>query len=73
MPWNNNQSGGGGPWGNKGSGGGGPWGQGPGGGNNQQPDLENLLKRSQDKLKQVLPGGSGGVVSVPVITRIMAA
>ena len=25
----------------------------------QQPDLEELLKRSQDKLKQVMPGGSG--------------
>jgi modulator of FtsH protease HflK len=36
---------------------GGPWGQRPAGG--PQPDLEELLKRSQDKLKQVLPGGSG--------------
>jgi membrane protease subunit HflK len=62
MAWNNN-SGGGGPWG---KGGGGPWGQGPsggggGGGNRQQPDLEELLKRSQDKFKQVLPGGQGGI------------
>ena len=68
MPWNNQSGGGngggGGPWGNKGGkgGGGGPWGQGPsGGGSGQQPDLEELLKRSQDKLKQVLPGGGGGV------------
>ncbi len=30
-----------------------------GGGNRQQPDLEELLKRSQDKFKQVLPGGVG--------------
>ncbi|MGE0203651.1 MAG: FtsH protease activity modulator HflK [Hyphomicrobiaceae bacterium] len=50
MPWSN-QSGGGG-WK---SGGGGPWGQGPSGGQ-QQPDLEEILKRSQDKLKQVMPG-----------------
>jgi modulator of FtsH protease HflK len=50
MPWNN-QSGSGGGW--KG-GGGGPWGQGPGGG--QQPDLEEILKRSQDKMKQVMRG-----------------
>ena len=54
MPWSN-QSGGG----RKGSGGGGPWGQGPSGGSHQQPDLEDLLKRSQDRLKQVMPGGTG--------------
>ena len=54
MPWSN-QSGGGGRRG----GGGGPWGQGPSGGPHHQPDLEELLKRSQDKLKQVMPGGGG--------------
>jgi modulator of FtsH protease HflK len=54
MPWSN-QSGGGGRRG--GGGGGGPWGQGPSGGPHQQPDLEELLKRSQDRLKQVIPGG----------------
>ena len=57
MPWNNQSGGwksggggggGGGPWGQ------GPWGQGPGGG--QQPDLEEILKRSQDKMKQVMRG-----------------
>jgi modulator of FtsH protease HflK len=52
MPWSN-QSGGG------RRGGGGPWGQGPSGGPHQQPDLEELLKRSQDRLKQVMPGGAG--------------
>ena len=51
MPWSN-QSGGG-------RKGGGPWGQGPSGGPSNQPDLEELLKRSQDKLKQVMPGGTG--------------
>ncbi len=68
MPWNN-QSGGGGPWG-KGPGGGGPWGQGPsggGGGNQQQPDLEELFKRSQDRLKKVMPGGGGGGVPAPLM------
>ncbi len=57
MPWNN-QSGGGG-W-KSGGGGGGPWGQGPwgqgSGGGNQQPDLEEILKRGQDKMKQVMHG-----------------
>ena len=61
MPWNNNGGGwksggggggGGGPWGQ------GPWGQGSGGGGNQ-PDLEDILKRGQDKLKQVMPGAGG--------------
>lgn len=53
MPWNN-QSGGGG-W-KSGGNGGGPWGQGPGGGG-QPPDLEAMLKRGQDKVKQVMHGG----------------
>ena len=56
MPWSNQGGGGGGGWK-----GGGPWGQGPsgggGGGSNQQPDLEEILKRGQDKIKQALPGG----------------
>lgn len=55
MPWNNQGGGGGGGWKGGGGGGGGPWGQGPSGGG-QQPDLEELLKRSQDRLKQVMPG-----------------
>ncbi len=54
MPWNN-QSGGGGGW--KGGNGGGPWGQGPAGGGGQPPDLEEMLKRGQDKVKQVMHGG----------------
>jgi membrane protease subunit HflK len=41
---------------------GGPWGQGPrntGGGGSTPPDLEELLRRSQDRLRRVLPGGGG--------------
>ena len=54
MPWSN-QGGGGGPWG---SGPKGPWGSGPQSpGGSTPPDLEDLLRRSQDKLKTVLPGG----------------
>ena len=52
MPWNN--QGGGGGWKSGGGGGGGPWGQ---GGGNQPPDLEDMLKRSQDRMKQVMDGG----------------
>ncbi len=54
MPWSN-QSGGGG-W--KG-GGGGPWGPRPGG-SGQQPDLEEILRRSQDRIRQAMPGGRMG-------------
>ena len=61
MPWSNQGGGGGGGgWKSGGSGGGGgPWGQGPSGGGGQPPDLEHLLKRSQDRLKQVMPSGGG--------------
>ncbi|MDA7947609.1 MAG: FtsH protease activity modulator HflK [Hyphomicrobiaceae bacterium] len=61
MPWSN-QSGGGGGWK---SGGGGPWGQRPpgggggGGGNGPAPDLEEMLRKGQDRLRQAMPGGGG--------------
>ncbi|MER2536952.1 MAG: FtsH protease activity modulator HflK [Rhizobiaceae bacterium] len=62
MPWND-KSGGGGPWGGGGNGGGGgPWGQGPSGPRGPQgspPDLEDIIRRGQDRLKQALPGGTG--------------
>ena len=66
MPWNN-QSGGGRR--------GGPWGQGPAGGPHGQPDLEDLLKRSQDRLKQVMPGGGSGLPGslVFLIAVVLAA
>src|SRR5271157_5617612 len=57
MPWTNQGGGGGGPWG---SGPKGPWGSGPQSSGPTPPDLEDLLRRSQDKLRSVLPGGLGG-------------
>ncbi|WP_099864678.1 FtsH protease activity modulator HflK [Pararhizobium haloflavum] len=65
MPWSN-QNGGGGPWGGGGGNNPGPWGQGPqrpsggGGGGNRPPDLEEIIRRGQDRLKNALPGGGGG-------------
>lgn len=63
MPWSDqggprdpNQN----PWGQQG----GPWGS---GGQGQPPDLEELLRRSQESLRQMLPtglGGRGGVILV---------
>jgi modulator of FtsH protease HflK len=56
MPWSNQ---GGGPWGS-GGGGKGPWGSGPQPSGPTPPDLEEFLRRSQDKLRTVLPGNLGG-------------
>jgi modulator of FtsH protease HflK len=70
MPWSN-QGGGGGPWG---SGPKGPWGSGPQqSGGSTPPDLEDLLRRSQDKLKTVLPGGSfgGKGILLAVVAAVM--
>jgi modulator of FtsH protease HflK len=47
MPWSSQ---GGGPWGS----GKGPWGSGPQSSGPNPPDLEELLRRSQDKLRAVL-------------------
>lgn len=71
MPWNNNS---GGPWGGSGgpSGGGGgggknPWGSGGdrggnggGGGGNQPPDLDELFRKGQERMRRVIDGGGGG-------------
>jgi membrane protease subunit HflK len=66
MPWSNQ---GGGPWG---SGGGskGPWGGGPQSSGPTPPDLEELLRRSQDKLKSVLPGGGLGARGLALIVAL---
>ncbi len=55
MPWSNQ---GGGPWGSGGSKG--PWGSGPQSSGPKPPDLEDFLRRTQDKLRSVLPGGNMG-------------
>ncbi len=67
MPWSS-QNGGGGGW----KGGGGPWGPGPSGGG-QSPDLEEILKRSQDRLKQAMPGGGLGGGFLALILLVVVA
>lgn len=66
MPWSNQ---GGGGWqggNNNNNNSGGPWGQGPGGDDKGRsttpPELEDLIKKGQDKIKDLFPGsvGSGG-------------
>src|SRR5829696_2530899 len=73
---------GGGPWGTgpRGSGGGGsgggPWGSGRGTGGSggpggargpQPPNLEDILRRSQDRFRQALPGGFGGATGIVLV------
>jgi len=71
MPWSN-QSGPGGPWGGGGGGGGqGPWGAGGPGG--QGPDLEAMLRRGQEKLRSIIPGGIGSSRGILVILLIAVA
>jgi modulator of FtsH protease HflK len=53
MSWNNQ---GGGPWRSPGQG---PWGQGPGG-PSQPNDLEEAIRRFQEGLRGLMPGGLGG-------------
>ncbi len=70
MPWTN-QGGGGGGWQGGGGGGRGPWGQGPrgggptgggggggGGGGPIPPNLEDLLRKGQDRMRGMMPGGN---------------
>jgi modulator of FtsH protease HflK len=84
MPWSNQSGGGsgggGGPWGNRGGGsgggnGGGPWGGGPSGGKpgGTPPDLEEMLRRGQDKIKNLIPGGdlSGPAITLGALALIM--
>src|SRR6187401_2022038 len=61
MPWKNQ---GGGPWG---QGPKGPWGGGPQSVGPRPPDLEDLLRRGQDKLQQLLPGGHFSGMGVALI------
>lgn len=86
MPWSN-QGGGGGPWGGggggNGSGGGGgggksPWGRGPGGfggggggGGQQPPDIDEVIRQGQARLKSIMPRGFGGPTGVTVIVAVL--
>ena len=67
MPWKNQ---GGGPWG---SGPKGPWGSGPQPVGQRPPDLEDLLRRGQERLEKWLPGGyfSGMGLAVLVAAAVV--
>ncbi|MCT8267451.1 MULTISPECIES: FtsH protease activity modulator HflK [Afifella] len=71
MPWSNNNNGGG-PWGNPGGGNrGGPWGSGPQPSGPQQPDLEDLIRRGQDKLRGMFPNGGRGNLAIAAVVAII--
>src|SRR5215216_1335488 len=74
MPWSNQSGGrGGGPWGQRGSGGGkSPWGSGPNGGGTP-PDLEDILRRGQDRIKDLIPGGGsmGGKGAIAILLGVI--
>jgi len=68
-PW-----GSGGPWGGGGSGGGGgnPWGgRDRGGSSNPPPDLEELLRRGQDRLRRLFPGGLSNLRSLWLLAAVI--
>jgi membrane protease subunit HflK len=67
MPWKNQ---GGGPWG---SGPKGPWGSGPQPVGPRPPDLEDLLRRGQDRLQQLLPGGYFSGIGIALIAVAIVA
>jgi modulator of FtsH protease HflK len=69
MPWQN--QGGGGPWG---GGGPGPWGRGPGGGGpSQPPNIEEMLRRTQERMRRVVPGGMGSLRGVAILAIVAVA
>lgn len=71
---------GGGPWGAgpRGGGGGSPWGSGRGGGAGgprgpQPPNLEEILRRGQDRFRQWIPGGFGGATGIGLAVLAVVA
>ncbi|HUK08368.1 MAG TPA: FtsH protease activity modulator HflK [Stellaceae bacterium] len=70
MPWTNQGGRGGGDGGGNG---GGPWGggQSPWGRPSRGPNIEDLIKRGQDRLRGGLPGGLGGSRAVLLILAVL--
>ena len=72
MPWKQQGGGGGGPWGGGGNGGGqGPRGGKPSGGGGGSPDIEDLIRKGQDRVKNIMPGGFGGARGVLIAVLLV--
>ena len=73
MAWKQQGGSGGGPWGGGGNGGG----QGPrggsssGGGGGVPPDLEELIRKGQDRFKSLMPSGVGGVKGLFLVVLLI--
>jgi modulator of FtsH protease HflK len=67
MQWKNQ---GGGPWG---SGPKGPWGGGPQAPGPRPPDLEDFVRRAQDRMQNLLPGGNFGSLGIIIAILIAVA
>ncbi|MCZ6664714.1 MAG: FtsH protease activity modulator HflK [Gammaproteobacteria bacterium] len=65
MPWSSQGAGGQG-------GGQGPWDRG-GPGGKQPPDLEALLRKGQDSVRRLIPGGAGGILGLLIIIVLALA
>jgi modulator of FtsH protease HflK len=63
MAWNPK----GGPWG----GGGGPWGGGPA--SSPPPNIEEMMRRTQDKVRQMMPGGMGSSRGIVLVVAAILA
>ena len=72
MPWSSQGGGGGGGW-QGGGDQGGPWGRGSGGGGPQPPDLEELLRKGQDRMRRIMPRGFGGGRGLILILILIVA
>ena len=72
MPWTNQGGNGGGPWKPSNPG---PWGQGSGGGGggNSAPDLEDFLRRGQERMRRMVPGGDFGGLGLAVVALLVVA
>jgi membrane protease subunit HflK len=65
MPWSNQSGGGGqGPWGGGGRGGSG----GPGG---QPPDIEELIRKGQERVRGMIPGGGASPMIIGLIVAVV--
>ena len=78
MPWDNNSGNNQNPWGSGGGSGGG--GRGPNRGPNRgsggnEPDLDEIIRQAQDRLRNLIPssgGGSGIVVILAILVGLWA-